>query len=110
MSKVITSPVKRWTGTVTISDPLNYPQALDIEAAISQATALPDGATRRQYNFTLLPAVLGCVERWDLQGLPAQVGVDSFPATPPTSSARLLAWLINEVIALYREADENPNE
>ncbi len=34
MSKVITSPVQRWAGTVTIADPLTLPQAAVIEDAI----------------------------------------------------------------------------
>ena len=110
MSKVITSPVKRWPGTVTLSSPLNYPQAIALETAINAAGALPDDAGRLAYEYALLPAILGCVEGWKLEGLPEQIGNDNFPATPRISSARLLSWLIEQVMSLYAEADESPNE
>ena len=35
MSKTITSPIARWQGTVTLSDPLTLPQAERIEQAQS---------------------------------------------------------------------------
>jgi hypothetical protein len=109
MSKVVTSPVKRFPGTVTLSDPLNYPQVITLEEAISEAGKLSE-PTQAAYNYTLLPGVLKCVEVWSLEGFPASVTADTFPATPRVPSAELLGWLIGEVVALYREADESPNE
>jgi len=106
MSKAITSPVKRWPGTVTLSDPLSFPQAIAIEDAIEAVQAMEDPSQQR-VNFAWLPALMDCVEKWELEGLadpPAP-----FPATPAASSARLIVWLIREVSALFNEAEEAPN-
>ena len=106
MSKVVTSPVKKWPGTVTLADPLSFPQALAFEDAIDAVRALEDPSTQR-VNYTLLPAVLMCVEKWELEGLGNPP--DPFPATPAQASAQLLAWLVGEVSALFREAEDVPN-
>ena len=106
MSKVVTSPVKKWPGTVTLSDPLSFPQAIGFEDAIDAVRALEDPSQQR-VNYTLLPAVLTCVEKWELEGLGDPPS--PFPATPLVASARLLAWLVQEVSRLFNEADEVPN-
>jgi hypothetical protein len=106
MSKVVTSPVKKWPGTVTLSDPLSFPQALAFEDAIDAVNAL-EKPSQHRLNYTLLPAVLGCVEKWELEGLGDPPS--PFPATPSVASARLITWLIREVTALFQEADEVPN-
>ena len=110
MSKIITSPVKRWPGTVTLSDPLNYPQAMAVEEALDEAALLDEEVSRNRRSFVLLPAFLMCVESWDLEGFPEQVTAETFPATPAVVSANLLSWLIGEVTVLFAEADESPNE
>ena len=108
MSKVITSPVAKWPGTVTISDPLTLPQAIAVEHAINAVMAL-EGASQRVVNYTLLPGICQCVEAWNLEGLGA-LTAETFPATPRKASAELAAWLVNEVTALYKDAEEIPNE
>jgi len=106
MSKTITSPVKKWPGTVTLSDPLSFPQAIAFEDTIDAVKALEDPSQQR-VNYTLLPAVLACVEKWELEGLGDPP--NPFPATPLVASALLLAWLVREVSRLFNEAEEVPN-
>ena len=67
MSKVITSPVKRFPGTVTLSDPLTFPQSLAVEDALDAAQELGEVSVRRQ-NYTVLPGLMECVEEWDIEG------------------------------------------
>ena len=110
MSKVIESPVKRWPGTVTLSDPLTFPQALAVEDALKAAQELGEEASQRRQNYTVLPGLLECVEKWELENFPKTPTADTFPSTPATPSAELIAWLIEEIIGLYYEAEPDPNE
>ena len=115
MSKIITSPSKRWPGTVTLSDPLTYPQFLAVQDAVLGIQALraePDGdtLTQERINYMYLPGLVDCVEEWRLENFPDEVTADTFQVTPGAASGELITWLLSEVIALYREADEVPNE
>jgi len=104
--KVITSPVKRWPGTVTISDPLTFPQVFAFEDGLAAMRALGEDTDIRHQFFALLPGVCACVEKWEIQGLPEMVTSETFPATPARASAELANWLIGEVSALFNEAEE----
>jgi len=107
MSKVITSPVPRWPGDILLYDPLTEPQCAAIERALVDAEARSKAEpppTRSELDGILVPAVLLCVEKNDLTNWPGY-----FPATPKVSSAKLLAWLLEEILSLYKEADEIPN-
>ena len=115
MSKIITSPVDKFPGTVTLSDPLTYPQFLAVQDAVFGIQALrdePDGKTLTQerINFMYLPGLIGCIEEWRLENFPENVTVDTFPSTPGAASGELITWLLSEIIALYSEAEEVPNE
>lgn len=125
MSKVLESPVKRWPGTITIPDFLTIPQAIAWEEAIGNANEiLPEAEpfvkdeklTTSQINrisaswstkwtSLVLPGIMACVESWNLEGLDH----NNFPATPPLSRVKLVAWIVNEIKKLYDEAEEIPN-
>ena len=107
MSKTITSPVKRWPGAVVLSDPLNYPQSIAIEEALETAREMPDSKSAA-YRNALLPGICACVEKWELEGL-GQLTPSNFPSTPNVSSSLLIAWLLREITALFREGDKIPN-
>lgn len=111
MGKVITSPVKRYAGSVTLSYPLSYPQYSQWRKAIE---SLPDGVTLGEtvsddsLVLAMLPGVCACVEKWELAGMGEHITPDTFPATPRIASARLLIWLISEINAVIAEEDESP--
>lgn len=119
MGKVITSPVKKWPGTVTLCDPLSLPQVVEVRKALESAIEVAgsgetdkDGdriiADLAAYHNELLPAFLSCVEIWELEGL--ENPPNPFPGTPRASAAELMNWLSTEVIALFAEAETAPNE
>lgn len=117
MGKTITSPVKRFSGSVTLADPLTYPQYIAwldaVEAAGKIKTdglTVGDIAATPRLTAAMLPGVCACVEQWAIAGLPAVVTPDTFPATPRVSSVRLLVWLIGEISALVSAVDDIPNE
>ena len=107
MSKIITSPVSRFQGTVKLADPLTFPQSFAFEDAISAAEVLGE-ASQSRINYALLPGILACVEEWHLDGVNGTTTIENFPATPRRASAELVAWLVREIIALYQEAETVP--
>jgi len=109
MAKIITSPTEKWPGTVTLSDPLSFPQALAFQDALEEARKLGDNASAQQVNYLLLPGIIACVEKWGLDGIGTPTP-ETFPATPALSSAKLIGWLVGEISQLYQEANEVPFE
>jgi hypothetical protein len=109
MSKVITSPVKKFPGTVTISDPLTYPQCFALEDGFEAVAALDKNAGPRRIRYAVLPGIMACVEAWNIEGFPENVTAETFPASPGIASAELLDWLIGEITAIQK-GDEVPNE
>jgi hypothetical protein len=107
MPKTITSPVKRWPGTVTISEPLTMPQ---YTAWIEAATKAEAEEKTMLKSTCYLPGVIACVEKWELAGFPESVTVDTFPATPVKSSMLLLIAIVNAVWEVVNAEDEVPNE
>lgn len=106
MSKVIESPVKRFPGRVTLSDPLTMPQYMAwVDAA--QAAELVDHPAKKQVAY--LPGVLACVEKWELTGIPEKPTVDTFPASPAQSSVKLVFVLVNAIWEIVNAEDEVPN-
>jgi len=109
MSKVLTSPVKKWPGTITIPDYLNIEQAMIFEAAINEIDDKKNVGIDLAITSKLVPGICICVEKWELKGL-ENISKDNYPATPKLASAELTAWLVREITKLYQEANEIPNE
>ena len=105
--KTITSPVARFPGTVVLHDPLTLPQAIGMERAMDASLRL-DNPSQNEINYALMPGICGCVAEWHLDNL-GPLTPDTFPASPKRAAAELMAWLVNEVIALYKDAEEVPN-
>lgn len=103
MSKVITSPVDEWPGTVTLHDPLTFPQRFAFEDALTAARELREESEAR-FNYALLPGVLACVESFQLSNFPTQPAPDNWPSTPKEPTAKLVAWLVGEIAKLYEAA------
>lgn len=108
MSKIITSPVKQFPGTVTISDPLSFPQSIAFEKAINETSGRED-MLQQEYDFAFIPVIISCVEEWNLNGFPDVVTADNFPSTPRVASNKLIAWLIEQILSLFMEGEEVPN-
>jgi hypothetical protein len=121
MGKVATSPVGKFSGSVTICDPLNMAQTLGWEKAMRDARALmaeirtanPDNFTEiineriSELNAVYLPGLLGCVEEWHLNGVPSSPTYETFPLTPHREAARLIDWLIGEVLTIWAGEGED---
>ncbi len=111
MPKVLPSPVKRWPGTVTLAEPLTFPQYIAwrdaMAAAAAYVVAKGDTAKQAEYDELVLAGLRPSVEKW---GLDSGFTPDPFPATPRLASSRLIAFLVAELSAIANEADEpDPN-
>ena len=115
MGKEIKSPVKKWPGTVTLYDPLSLPQVVAFQDALQSAKDLAwedeeDIETLKlaAYHGELFPAVLSCVEKWELEGIADPP--DPFPGTPRKASAELMIWLTTGITELFNEDEEKKSE
>ena len=79
------------------------------EDAINETKGLGDGATMIRVNSAMIPAIIACVEEWRLTNFPVNPTPETFPATPISASMQVIAWLIAEISALFREAEDIPN-
>lgn len=103
--KTITSPVKRFPGTVTLPDYLNVPQATAWEKAQAAAEAIDrEASTNAEYIAAWVGGITAVVQVWNLDGFTA----DPFQTTPRLAVIELMAWLIREITRLYVD-DDDPN-
>lgn len=109
MPKVIKSPVKKFKGSVTLSEPLSFPQVIAFQDAIEAASKL-ENITWQRLRFTLLPGILACVEKVEISGIDEAPTVDSFPATPLKECGELVDWLREEITSLLTDEEESPKE
>lgn len=111
MGKLITSPVVRFPGTVEVSDPLNMLQVLAWEKAFREAQAIKESGYLSDLNAAYLPALLSCIDKWNIKGVPDKPTVETFPFSPRLPSAELISWLIGEISAVYvGETEESKND
>lgn len=120
MSKVISSPVLRFPGTVTLADPLTFPQSFAVEDAIAKVAAcmtidpetnqrvFAEGKSLLVLNYAEAAGILPCVEEWHIKGFPEHPTLNTLVTSPRLSSARVYDWLWGEVTSLYNEAEEIP--
>jgi hypothetical protein len=108
MSKVITSPVEEFPGTVTLYDPMTLPMVLAFNRGSKAAGEAEDALEKISLH---LPGILGCVEKWDIEGVPPdRQNVANFPFTPLAPAIRLMSWLISEVNKVMFATAEVPND
>jgi hypothetical protein len=116
MGKIITSPVARWAGTITLKAYLNYAERIRYEDARQAAQDLEKPIEGKpgfvnipvaKYNATYLPGLFAAIERCDIPALP-DLSAETFPATPNAAAAELFDWLRGEVASLLAGDLDDP--
>lgn len=133
MGKVLTSTLKHFPGTVTISDPLTFSQWMTWRAGrdnalLEHAHRIGEDEEGRPketlkyaeiglvdaYSVATIPGVLACVEKWELENFPESVSAETFPAAGSrftrTDIAALLVWLASEIDTVAFGGGDDPNE
>jgi hypothetical protein len=107
MSKTITSPVKRFPGTITIPDFLTVPQARAWEKSLKEADALRETieVSDVAYIEAWIPGISAVVSEWNLENF----SIDPFQTTPRVAVLNLFTLIIGEVNKLYWDDSEIPN-
>lgn len=99
-----TCPVERWHGTLTVKTDVNYDDKIVFDDSVKEAEQFlgKESVDRpgfftivdvNRYNKARLPGLLRFVVSHTLYGLPVNLSVDNFPATPPIDAAMLFSWL-----------------
>jgi hypothetical protein len=110
--KIIKYKSQLWGGLITLSDPLTLEQESAFEKAATEAQR-----ERNRYGDSIvttfalcyLPAILLCVEKWDLKDFPKEPTMLTFPARPIKEVAMLVSRLVQEITTLYTESIDIPN-
>ena len=124
MSRVITSPSKRYPGTITLAYPLTFPQYAAWRRALESLPDAPmpteederpgwriyDLAADPEKSILMLPAIFELVEEWNLENVPQPPTPDNFPSTPPASVYKLLLSILVEINEIISEDDDVPFE
>jgi hypothetical protein len=107
MSRILTSPVPEFPGTITLPDHLCLEQVLAYEDGINTAKAYADGGgeSLTKINSFYLPIFESCITERSIVGWD-----DKFPMTPRLASAKLANWLMTEINKMYAGETEIPNE
>ena len=123
MSKVINSPAEKWPGTVTLCDKLTAPQVFAIEDALDETAEIEPSAFKSvvgkknkvqlkwqsRLNYAYLPAIILCVEKWELEDFPKDVERDTFPSIQSIDATELISTLFLELMDIYKEETTVPN-
>ena len=105
MSKTITSPVKHFPGTITLAQPLTYPQYIAWTEGLEkyQAICKDKKASIPSAEVFLWAGIKELVEKCEIQNL----SFDKIPSTPRTAILRLLGWLVDEIGKIVDQEDED---
>ena len=97
-----------------LHDPLTYPQMMAYLDYVDEAEALRENGKgaipELRLHSMMLPSIIGFVKEWNLENFPAEVTVDTFPASPLLPSSEVLNWIQSEITLLLGEKSEVPNE
>jgi hypothetical protein len=105
MSKIITSEIKKFPGTVTLSDPISYPQYERWSKAWESQLELSKEERETLTNEKVMWAeIMPMVEKWELENFDP----NKPPAAPRVPVIELLIWLVTEVGKIINEGTD-PN-
>ena len=97
-----------WLGTVAFFDNLTLPQVKAIEDVMENKFNGFQYLTA--FDEVKLPALLKCVEKWELINFPKEPTVDTVPLSPRKTSHAFVEFLWDELIKIYSEDQLVPNE
>lgn len=111
MAKRIVYDVKPFTGWVDIKDPIPYIATLKISEAIQETNRLAKEEKTSSAALLLYPALLECVEAWEVNRVPKEVRIESLPGSPKAKADAFIAWLVQNIVDVYLgTGDIDPNE
>lgn len=115
MSKVLTSPIPAFEGTIQLPARLTILQCSEIDKAFGNPNdLLSDNKSERVWysvsDMRVIPALLACVEKWNIKDFPENLSLENFPATPRAESHKFISWVWSELKDIYFGERNIPNE
>lgn len=131
MTKIINSEVEGFKGKVHFASPLNLDQVFAIEDAKDNAIQIEPSAFLTKLNEVqgnkddkgeiikaqwsskadkfFIPALLMCVEKFDVENIPEKPTLETFPLTPRGKSQQFIDFLWAQLENIYAGEVEVPN-
>lgn len=131
MSKKVISNIEGFKGLVVFRQPLNLEQVFAIEDAQDSAVDLEPSSFLMKVNEAdgkkdadgnaikvswssradkfLIPALLLCIEKFEIEGFPENITFETFPLTPRSESQQFIDFLWSELVKVYQGEKEIPN-
>ncbi len=102
---------KTYNGSVSVFDAFTLSQVELIEAAVYDVPEVRDGKVRiTDIDRPRLPAILACVEKWEVSGFHETLTADNFPLTPRRETHNLIEKIFSAIADVYNGEKEIPNE
>lgn len=106
MSKFVESDIKPFTGKVYLPDFLTLPQVLAFTRAQDNVF---EGMKKWDRDEIMLPAILACVEHFEINKQPEHPTLETFCFTPSPQADELIALLITKITSMILQEEEIPN-
>ena len=103
MGKIITSPVEKFPGTVTLYDPVPFPAYVTWQKALRKSKEINNSGDA-EAQMLMFEGVAAMVEKCDLVGFDTSAPT----ANPLNDTLKLLAWLVTEIGNVLNAVDD-PN-
>jgi hypothetical protein len=106
---------KTYKGTVTIFDRLYFAQVDTIENALANTREAFEKSSDAKVLYTVLdkhkiPALIACVEKWEINDFPETVTPETFPLTPRRETHEIINQIFDAIQTVYNGEIEIPNE
>lgn len=98
MSKIITSPIESFPGTITFPDRLNLHQVAVWERVIVASQRMPPGDAQRWE--IVLPALEEIVIDWNIEGVDKHPTAENFDFFPYDEASLFTRWVREQVSLL----------
>ena len=131
MTKIVESSVEGFKGKVHFASPLNLDQVFAIEDAKDNAIQIEPSAFLTKLNEFqgvkddngevvkaqwsskadkfFIPALLLCVEKFEVENIPEKPTLETFPLTPRAKSQKFIDFLWSQLESVYAGEVEVPN-
>lgn len=98
--KIIQSPVDKFPGTVTLKDPVLYPDYIAWEEAVAVSE---QASTQGEKEQAIWSGIRNMVDQWDIKN----IDLENPCSTPRNPVLDLLAWLVTEIGKVINGTDPN---
>jgi len=109
MSKTVKSPIEVLPGSITISQPVLYPQYVKYRRLMGESDQAHEDGDNVAQEYKAWAAVCACLDAFDVPGFENR-DPEQFPASPRRAVVDLLLWALSEVNKVITGEETVPND